>query len=81
MSSSWLSAFTAQVKFSVALISMWAPKHRRTWYIAYEATLATSPLGTEHTVMQELPKDPLVQTFFLTGAQEYSRERNSSDVA
>lgn len=33
MSSSWLSAFTAEVKFSVPPISMWAPKHRRTWCI------------------------------------------------
>lgn len=75
MSSSWPSAFTAEVKFSVAPISMWAPKHRRTQYIANEATLATSPLGTECRGMRELSKDSLVQTFFLTGAQEYRREK------
>lgn len=47
---------------------MWAPKHRRTRQVVRGASLATSPMGTESTGMQELLKDVLVHTFFLTGA-------------
>lgn len=64
---SWPSAFTVEVKFSDAPISMWALKHRRTWHMACGASLATSLIGTESTGMQELLKGAFVHTFFLTG--------------